>query len=68
MVVTLKSGIQIRQTVEEYTVEKSALLGELRGLKWTFGDTHDVNIKWMDVGEVAAIHSELEPGDAGAPA
>lgn len=63
MVVTLKSGVQIKADVEEYTTKKSPIFGELRGLEWKTTDQPTVVISWIDAGEVAAIHAEFEPSE-----
>jgi hypothetical protein len=58
MVVTLKSGTQIRMRVSEYTIQRSPLR-ELVGIKWTATEDNTVSLKYLDVDEVAAIHSEF---------
>lgn len=63
MVVTLKSGVQIKSDVEEYTTQKSPIFGELRGLKWTTTEQPTVVISWVNPDEIAAIHAEFEPGE-----
>ena len=57
MVVTLKSGVQIRMRVTEYTVGRNGF-GALVRLKWTGAEDTDTNLKYLDTDEVAAIHSE----------
>lgn len=62
MVVTLKSGIQIRAAVEDFTTGASPVLGELRNLKWTATQRAHVQIHWLDISEVAAVHAEFSYG------
>lgn len=62
MVVTLKSGVQIRAQVTEYTVGRRPL-GGLARLRWTGGqDGGHVYaggaLQYLDLDEVAAVHSE----------
>ena len=63
MVITLKSGVQIKSDVEEYTTQKSPIFGELRGLKWTTTEQPGAVISWVNPTEIAAIHAEFEPGE-----
>jgi len=63
MVVTLKSGVQIKADVAEYTTQKSPIFGELRGLKWTTTEQPRVVISWVNSSEIAAIHAEFDPGE-----
>lgn len=58
MVVTLKSGAQIRAQVTAYTVGRAALGGDLARLKWTGAEDADASLQYLDLGEVAAVHSE----------
>ena len=58
MVVTLKSGAQIRSQVTEYTVGRNALGGGLARLRWTGGEDADAALQFLDLDEVAAVHSE----------
>lgn len=60
MVVTLKSGVQIKADVEEATIGRSAVFGELRDLKWTSTERPAVRISWLDMNEVAAVHAEFD--------
>jgi hypothetical protein len=60
MVVTLKSGVQIKADVEDSTVGRSPVFGELRELKWTSTERPTVRIQWLDMGEVAAVHAEFD--------
>ena len=64
MVVTLRNGVQIKADVKEYTTERSPVLGELRGLKWTTTEQPDVVISWVSFDEIVAIHGEFEPGES----
>jgi hypothetical protein len=57
MVVTLKSGTQIRFEVTEYTVGRNGL-NELARLKWTGAEGADTNLQYLSLDEVAAVHSE----------
>jgi hypothetical protein len=66
MVVTLKSGVQIKADVEDSTVGRSAVFGELREPKWTSTERPAVRIQWLDMGEVAAVHAEFDWGGADA--
>ena len=67
MVVTLKSGIQIKADVEEFTTGRSPVFGELRELKWTSTERPEVRISWLAIGEVAAVHAERDWGDGSKP-
>lgn len=58
MVVTLKSGTQIRAQVTEYTVGRAPLGGALARLRWTGGEDADAALQYLDLDEVAAVHSE----------
>lgn len=58
MVITLKSGVQIKADVEDCTIGRSPVFGELRELKWTTTDRPAVTIGWLDMNEVAAVHAE----------
>jgi hypothetical protein len=60
MVITLKNGVQIKADVEDYTIGKSPMFGELRELKWTSADRPETRVQWLDLNEVAAIHSEFD--------
>jgi hypothetical protein len=60
MVITLKSGVQIKADVEDCTVGRSQVFGELRDLKWTSTERPGVRIGWLDMGEVAAVHAEFD--------
>lgn len=57
MVVTLKSGVQIKADVEAYAAEWSPA-GGLRRLKWRLAGQSDTSLAYLDVREVAAIHEE----------
>jgi hypothetical protein len=62
MVITLKSGVQIRVDVDQYTVQEYRT-GELAGLKWEATENTTAAPKWLDVTEVAAVHTEWpKPG------
>ncbi len=59
MVVTLRSGTQIRIGVKEFTVQSASLSAELRGLKWVPDDNPaGSSLPWLDLSEVAAVHAE----------
>ena len=60
MVVTLKSGVQIKADIEDSAIGKSPVFGELRELKWTTTGRPDVQIQWLDLNEVAAVHTEFD--------
>jgi hypothetical protein len=62
MVITLKSGTQISTQVEEYTLGRNPL-GGLTKLEWTATESADSRLKYLDLSEVAAVHTEWEPGD-----
>jgi hypothetical protein len=68
MVITLKCGVQIKADVEDATVGRSAVFGELRELKWTSTERSAVRIQWVDMGEVAAVHAEFDWDGADADA
>jgi hypothetical protein len=64
MVVTLKSGTQIKVGVKEFTIRQGRAEGDLRGIDWTYDDDpHGSSLKWLDISQVAAVHAEREPGD-----
>ena len=62
IVITLKSGVQIKADVEDCTIGKSPVFGELRELKWTTTEQPAVKLGWLDINEVAAVHAELDWG------
>lgn len=57
MVITLKSGVQLKTKVTEYTIGRNGL-GSLVTLKWTTADDSDTRIRYFDLDEVAAVHTE----------
>src|ERR1044072_1378583 len=57
MVVTLKSGAQIRADVDEYRIQHNRL-GGLVGIKWQAVARPTAAIEYLDVSEVAAVHTE----------
>ena len=59
MVITLKSGVQIKADVENCTIG-SSLSEELRELKWTSTERPAVRIGWLDLSQVTAIHTEYD--------
>jgi len=62
MVITLKSGVQIKADVEDFTTGASPIFGELRNLKWTTTEQPEVTISWLDISEVASVHAERTYG------
>lgn len=64
MVVTLKSGVQLRVDVDEYTVGLNGL-GELKRLKWKANEATTSNIKYVDLDQVVAVHTEWPEGAPG---
>jgi hypothetical protein len=62
MVITLKSGTQIRQRVTGYRIERCPLTRELSQVEWALHRFSQVKITELNLGEVAAIHSEYPPG------
>jgi hypothetical protein len=56
MVVTLKSGAQVRGDVKKFSTETAG--GMLSNIKWTTVDQPDVTLTWVSLGEVAAVHAE----------
>jgi hypothetical protein len=63
MVVTLKSGAQIKVGVKEFTIARGRLEGELRRLEWTYdNDLLGTSLNWLDMSQVAAVHTEREHG------
>jgi hypothetical protein len=67
MVITLKSGVQIKADVEDFTTGTSPVFGELRNLKWTTTEQPGVVVSWLDISEVAAVHGEFSyDGDTAA--
>jgi hypothetical protein len=67
MVVTLKSGVQIKAEVEEFSTGTSSLFGELRTLAWTESERAAVRLNWLDRGEVAAVHAEFDEEEGCTP-
>lgn len=64
MVVTLKSGAQIKVGVKDFTIGRGRLDSELRSLRWTYDeDPLGNSLNWLDMSQVAAVHCEREPGD-----
>lgn len=58
MVVTLKSGVQLRFEVEEYTVKRNPLTKQFEGLDWTWTQPVQSNLRYVNADEIAAVHSE----------
>ena len=58
MVVTLKSGTQLRMKVTEYTVSRHVVTQHLDKLSWVKHSTSPTKLTELDLGEVAAIHTE----------
>lgn len=64
MVVTLKSGTQIKIPVTEFTTGVSRIGSELRTLRWQQGDGANwASLSWVDLHEIAAVHSERDEAD-----
>jgi hypothetical protein len=63
LVITLKSGVQIRSDVDSFTTTTGKLAGELHGVRWVSADNAKTSLNWADLSEVAAIHAEHEPDD-----
>lgn len=62
MVITLKSGVQIRTGVKSADIRRSASTGKLLEVGWILdGDPLGSSIGYVDRDEVAAIHYEREP-------
>ena len=59
MVVTLRSGVQIKMDVDEFSTGHSPIGGDLRSLKWS--GTSDTELNWLDLSEVVAVHGERAP-------
>lgn len=57
MVLTFKSGAQIRIDVTEYTACPN-IMGGIDSLRWTTPDTWKTKLSCVDLNEVAAIHAE----------
>lgn len=58
MVVTLKSGVQLRFEVDEYTVKRNPLTKQFEGLDWTWTQPVQSNLRYVNADEIAAVHSE----------
>ena len=58
MVVTLKSGVQLRFEVDEYTVKRNPLTNQFEGLDWTWTQPVQSNLRYVNPEEIAAVHSE----------
>lgn len=66
MVITLKSGVQIRVDVKSYEAKRRSASGELIELAWELDDDPLGNsIGYINVGEVASVHSEREAREPG---
>jgi hypothetical protein len=63
MVITLKSGVQIKADVEDFTTGTSPLFSDLRTLKWTTTERPGAVVQWLDISEVAAVHGEFSYDD-----
>jgi hypothetical protein len=67
MVVTLRSGVQIKADVESYSTGSSPIAGDLRQLKWTTAENPSVTIEWLAMSEVVAVHTEFDYKDRTMP-
>jgi hypothetical protein len=63
LVITLKSGVQIKADVDSFTTTSNKISGELRGIRWEASGKAGTSVNWLDLAEVAAVHAEHEPGD-----
>ncbi|MFB9681249.1 DUF6221 family protein [Streptosporangium vulgare] len=62
MIVTLRSGTQISVQVDEYKIGRNSF-GGLTALDWAGTVEADSRLRYLDLDEVAAVHTEWEPGD-----
>jgi hypothetical protein len=59
MVVTLKSGTQIRIGVTDFTTHADPVNGNLRSIDWTLDDDPaGSSPAWISLEEIAAVHAE----------
>ena len=62
MVVTLRSGVQIRVDVTALSTGPDPL-GDLRPWRWTSPKDAGTVLRWVDPHEVVAVHAEYETGE-----
>ncbi|HLU96224.1 MAG TPA: hypothetical protein VKZ89_05230, partial [Thermobifida alba] len=62
MVVTLKSGVQIRVRVTGCASERNRISKQITRLTWDYADEDPPEIVHLDLTEVAAVHTE-RPGE-----
>lgn len=61
MVITFKSGAQIRAKVTGYTIGRNLVTKELQTVEWTTADDSETTIRYFDMDEVVAVHTEWIP-------
>ena len=59
MVVTLKSGTQLKTLVTEYVVRWDTITGQLCELEWATHPASPIRLRKIDLSEVAAVHSDF---------
>jgi hypothetical protein len=64
MVVTLKSGTQLRMPVSSFTTGTNPR-GQLARLKWAAPPEADAALNWVCLEEIAAVHAEDAAGQLG---
>jgi hypothetical protein len=58
MVVTLKSGAQLRALVEQYVVKRCPITGLFTRIEWTHHESSPTKLAALSIDEVAAVHTE----------
>jgi hypothetical protein len=61
MQITFKSGAQIEVDVEDFTVRRRAVSGELAELKWTTPHDFTAKLAYANLDEIAAIVRLADP-------
>jgi hypothetical protein len=63
MEITFTSGTQLVVDVDEYTVRRSSVTGELTGLDWTTSVAAARKLSYVRLADVVAVVRIAEPGD-----
>lgn len=59
--ITLRSGTQIEADVEEFTIGRGGLSGEMRELQWVNPPDALRKLKYLDINDVVAVVAIHEP-------
>ena len=65
MQITFKSGTQVTVDVEDFSIGRSNMSGELRELKWTTPDQFVAKLAYLNLDEVSAIVRVEDPNMVG---